>query len=430
MLDLVSAWNQSQPVQVHLQQRSAEGEITFETLTLAGSIPAVAVAGLAVADFDQDDHVDIAVLLKETLLTGPQCIDAEQPEEGLSGLILLYLGPEDPATANQALAWEEIEVGAAFLQGAGSATESPETGGYTAMAVGDIDLDGDMDIVAAWNSSCGDGGSTDVVVFTNGGPAAIYDRTWTAERIPDSFPKGDSVKDIGLGDIDRDGDLDVVATYPTAPAMNVRWYRNPVTDTLDDYHISDGAWQVGTVAQIATGADVLELSDIDLDGILDVVVRSSAGSVIQWLKGPEGPTTAPVRSIPWQVYTLAEFTERTPQAIAVVDLDLDGQAEVVATADGGLVWFDSTRAPTVYDQWGETLIIDDISADATDNSPATTDPNVQPVEIAGTTFMNSVLAVDLDGDGARDLIVPMDRAGLSGLTNDALVWFRNTRLGE
>ena len=35
--------------------------------------------------------------------------------------------------------------------------------------------------------------------------------------------------------------------------------------------------------------------------------------------------------------------------------------------------------------------------------------------------------VDLNADGANDIIVTLDRSVLSGLTNDALVWLRNTR---
>jgi hypothetical protein len=45
----------------------------------------------------------------------------------------------------------------------------------------------------------------------------------------------------------------------------------------------------------------------------------------------------------------------------------------------------------------------------------------------GGTVINSVHAVDIDDDGFVDLVATFDRSGLSGLTNDALVWFRNTR---
>jgi hypothetical protein len=439
LMDLVSAWNQSQPVQIHLQHRTTAGGISFETLTLAGSIPTVAVAGLAVADFDQDLRPDIAVLIKESLLTGAACLDSEQPEEGLRGLVLLYMGPTHVSQVNRALAWEEVRVEASFLQGAGEATGAPELGGFTSMAVGDMDLDGDPDIVVAWNSGCG-GGIMDAVLFTNNGPGAVRDGSWTGERISDEFPKGTMIKDVAIGDIDLDGDMDIVATYPDAQTMNIRWYRNPTLDVPDDYHFSGAGWQVGTVAQIATGADSVELGDIDGDGIIDVVARSAGGNVIQWLKGPDGPTTAPLRAIPWQVYTLAEFKERTPQAIALGDLNFDGKLDLVASAGGGLIWLDSKPAPSEYDQWTEQLILDEPSEPppAQVGGGATQSLDGAQMELTLTlannepppdtsTYINTLLIVDLDGDGANDIVTTLDRSGLSGLTNDAIAWFRNLR---
>jgi len=429
LMDLVSAWNQSQPVQIHFQRRNAAGEISFETVTLAGNIPVVRVAGLSVADFDQNGAPDIAVLLKQTLEVGGTCLNGEVAQGGgSSGLVLIYLAPVDATQVDQALAWKETPVEASRLAGNGADFETPEVGGFTSMAVGDIDMDGDMDIVVAWNSSCGEGGTIDVVLFSNEGPSAVRDGTWVATPIPNSIPVGTAVKDVALGDIDADGDLDIVATFPDAGSMNIRWFRNPTLDVVDDFHISDGIWQVGTVAQIATQADVIKIADLDGDGLLDVVMRSTAGKLIQWLKGPGmQATTAPLPQIPWQVYTLAEFTERTPQALAVGDINADGQVEVVVTAAGGLLWLDPQSAPTVYDQWIENLIVDDEPPGQPGNAPPTTDPNVTPTEVAGTTFINSILVVDLDGDGANDIVATFDRSGLSGLSNDALVWFRNTR---
>jgi len=451
LLDLVSAWNQSQPVQIHLQRRSATGAISFETVTLAGNIPVVAVAGLAVADFDQDGAPDIAVLIKESLISGAGCLDSEQPEspeDVLNGVILIYFGPADATQVDQALAWRDQEVNSSFLAGAGDSHSPPEEGGYTSMAVGDMDGDDDLDLVVAWNPACGSPPA--VLLFTNNGPGAVRDGTWPVATIPDPFqcpPLVDSeqcsaIKSVALGDIDRDADLDVVVTFPAARSMNVRWYRNPALDVPDGCHLDDGSWLVGTVGQVeprsgftpSGGADIIKISDIDADGILDVVVRSTGGKIIQWLKGPECPTTPttpalsdPFRNIPWRVYTLAEFTERTPEGLALGDLNDDGQLEVIVSAAGGLLFFDSQTAPSVYDQWIENLIVDDEPPGQPGDAPPTTDPNVTPTEVAGTTFINSILVVDLDGDGANDLVATFDRSGLSGLSNDALVWFRNTR---
>jgi hypothetical protein len=333
------------------------------------------------------------------------------------------MGPADPADAAVPLAWEEVPMEASRLAGRGGGT-LPEVGGYTGMAVGDIDGDGDLDIVAAWNSDCG-GGTSEVVVFTNQGAGAVRDGNWTAAGVPNNAPVGSMVKDVALGDVDSDGDLDIVATFPDSASMNVRWFRNPDIDIPDDFHFTSAQWQVGAIGQIATAADVLRVADLDDDGLLDVIVRSSSGRVIQWFKGPGmQATTSPLPSLPWRVYTLAEFRERTPVGLAVGDINDDGETEVVVSAGGALLWLDPDAAATLYDQWGERMIVDDNPGDT---PPPTTDPNVDPAALIGETLINSIRIVDLDGDGALDIVATFDRSGLSGLTNDALVWFQSTR---
>lgn len=432
LMDLVSAWNESQPVQVHLQRRNGSGAVGFETVTLAGNVPVVSVAGLAVTDFDGDGAKDVAVLVKQSLESTSTCLDSEQPDPAaLNGVVLLYLAPALNTEITQPLAWTEVAIETSRLAGTAgdSLSASPEAGGFTAMAVGDMDNDGDMDVVLAWNSACGGtaAGTHTVLVFSNQGYGPVRDSAWTVTVIPDTAPIGTLVKDVALGDVDADGDLDVIGTFPDAGSQNIRWFRNPAIDVLDDYHISDGNWQVGTVGQIATQADVIRITDVDADGAIDVVVRSAAGKLIQWLKGPGMQAiTAPLPNLPWRVYTLAEFTERTPEGIAMGDLNFDGKPELVTSAAGGLLWFSSNLAPSLYDQWGEELIVDDEPSGQPSNGPATTDPNVTPTEVAGTTSIHSILVVDLDGDGANDIVATFDRVGLSGVSNDALVWFRNT----
>lgn len=438
LTDLVSAWNQSQPVQVHLQRRGA-GQIQFETVQLGGNVPVVAVAGLKIADVDLDGPLDIVVLVKETLICDSECLNGEpQGCDGpLHGMILTYFGPADPDDANQPLAWRDQEVLASFLAGEGESHSSPENGGYTAMALGDINNDGAPDIVTAWNSLC-DG--PQVMVFQNLGSAAAGDGNWARSTIPDPFrcnvdEQCVAVKDIEVGDIDGDGDADVVATYPDARSMNVRWYRNPTLDVTDGCHQASGSWLVGTVGQVEPrsgfaptgGADVIALSDIDSDEILDVVVRSSGGRLLQWLKGPVCPTTPtlaglrdPFRNIPWRVYTIAEFSERVPEAIAVGDLDSDGRVEVITSAGGAIIRLNSGAAPTVFDQWPAGVIIDD-GPGAPGDQDQTTGGDVEEVG----TFINSITVTDLDGDGRADFVATFDRNSGSGLANDALIWFQN-----
>jgi hypothetical protein len=429
LVDLVSAWNQTQPIQVHLQRRDARGAISFETVTLAGNVSVISVAGLAVTDFDLDGHQDVVVLVSEALLPGAGCLDGAAITDAASGgVLIVYLGPDDPDMVNQSLAWENVHIGVSFLVGT-----------YTDIAIGDMDLDGDVDIVTGWNGC----DRSEILVFTNLGQSQTQDGTWSVEAIPDEFAQGE-VNDVALADVDGDGDLDVVATKPLAVSMNIRWYRNPVLPTPGANGIcyrEDGTWQVGTVGQIPSGADVISLGDIDRDGIVDIVVRSTNGQIIQWLKGPECPTTPtapsltdPFRNIPWQVYTLAEFKERTPEALALGDLNQDGTLEVVASAGGALIWFEPAVNRSVYDQWVEHLIIDEDTGTATSQVSATAavpeaaDPEMELVQsLPTTTTINSILIADINGDHSRDIIAPLDRADLSGLANDVLVWFRNTR---
>ncbi|MEZ6083976.1 MAG: VCBS repeat-containing protein [Phycisphaerae bacterium] len=450
-IDLVSAWNESQPIQIHIQQDPGLfGNIVFATVPLGGTTPIAYTSDLKVADMDQDGFDDVVVLVKDTGLV-PQCDlsreDCDVTENGgfledaLQGAIVIFFNPQDPT----GLPWEGVTLPQSVLAGT-SEGELPETGGYTSMDVGDIDNINGPDIVVALNSPEGDPAvepkTNRIDVYPNtGGATARNPENWARYTIHKDRPQ---VSDCRITDVDDDGDNDVIVTFPNAKNANIRWLPNPLSFGAEGNVLEE--WPPhAPIGQIATNANVIELGDIDGDGHQDVMVRSSAGKVIQWFRRPESPSATFIRS-PWQVFTVAEFAERAPGAIALGDLT--GDESSTRRLRLRVRWRGSRRlaapirtAPSNFER--ENLIIDDgpLPEDAqnatdpqsdpgTSVDPATgqtviTDPNANPQATAGT-LVNTMLILDVDGDGRNDIVGTLDRNALSGLSNDALVLFLNT----
>lgn len=458
LLDVASAWNQSQPIQIHLQRRNASGAIAFETLPLGGTTPIAKVAGLKVADMDSDGRLDIVVLIKDTgrvAVCDPSRDDCDVTENGgvlenaIEGGIAIFFNPGDVTE----MPWPVTLLNNSFLAGRVEGS-TLEEGGYTSIDVGDVDGLNGPDIVVSLNSAEGDPSLplnapeglpqvNTIDLWANPGPQrARMGDGWSRAILHEDIP---AVGACRVMDVDRDGDQDVVCTYPHAASSNVRWIPNPLD--FGELHRVYGLWGLhAPIGHISPGADSLTIGDIDNDGIADVVVRSSEGRIVQWFKSPAFPSFSFIRS-PWRVFTLAEFRDRQPQAVAVGDLTGDGQAEVAISAEGAIAWFDSNRALTVYDQWGETLVIDEapsggsgstsggsaLSTDALEQMPSLsealdqimTDP--QQEQTTTVTLINSLIIQDIDGDGRGDIVGTLDRVDGSGLTNDALILFRNQR---
>ncbi|MCH7993924.1 MAG: hypothetical protein IIB57_05715 [Planctomycetes bacterium] len=107
-LDLVTGWNQSQPVQIHFQQRNADGTISFRTVVLAGTSPVAVIAGVELGHINADEFLDVVVLVKASghpaICPRKAAVDNEFTEEEedkdtvvslLEGVILVYFNPGD-----------------------------------------------------------------------------------------------------------------------------------------------------------------------------------------------------------------------------------------------------------------------------------------------------------------------------------------------
>lgn len=425
-IDVASAWNESQPIQIHMQQRTSTGGLVFATIPIGGTSPIARVSGLAVADLDQDGFDDIVVLVKDTGLVA-RCDqsreDCDVTENGglldnaVAGAIVLLFNPGDVYNR----VWTSVTLSQSQLAGTNEDGGLPEQGGYTGLALGDLDGVNGPDLVVAINRAEGDPAVDDIVnsvdFYPNpGGGVGRNPDTWARIPIHGDLPK---VCAVAIDDVDNDGDNDVIATFPDAKNANVRWIPNPLSYGEQGNVYS--RWPAhAPIGQVATQAEMIALGDIDGDGHKDVLVRSNAGKIIQWFKKPSSPSQTFIRN-PWQVYSIAEFASRAPAAIALGDVTGDGEVDAAIAAGGAVAWFapsGADRSSTVVNLWRESLLIDDDASSGASADPTATD---------GSTLINTLIVVDVDGDGKNDIIATLDRGALSGLSNDALVLFHNVR---
>jgi hypothetical protein len=481
LLDVVSAWNQSQPIQIHLQRRDSNNNIFFRTITIAGTSPTAVMAGLAVGQVDGDGWLDIVVLVKAA---GGQTICP--PDEELSlleGEIIVYFSPGDAQALTNGDLWDEMILINPFVADpwihnqfpgheAASFVESqtkPELSGFASLAMADLDDDGFDDIIVALNPAACEGLGQEPPINTVDlwmNPGGVSSRTsalWGSPPVGDQsrnvpisiMASGSQVKDIAIMDVDGDGDLDVIATFTTAITQNVSWARNPFIahnvggpsgrvemerGVDDSWRFWPLGWQVRPIGQIDSGADVLSIGDVDGDGFDDVIVRSTGGGIVQWFRRPNdlvvmpefppGGVTPDRFNFPWPVFTLTELPNQEPQAIAIGDITGDGRNEVIVAAGGGVSWFDGTQ-DLVFNPWFPNKIIQDSPAALANGSGAPAPGSGVGVEEVDTsTYINALLVVDLDGDGRNDIVGTLDRRSGSGLTDDRLVWYRNIKTTE
>jgi hypothetical protein len=166
-------------------------------------------------------------------------------------------------------------------------TIDPANRGADVKAVGDIDGDGDLDVVA------GDDGGFVLTWYEN--------PSWRARVIDD---RSVFTTDMEVGDVDRDGDIDVIV--PDYPANKLLWYANPRT--------GGGGWQARTIGT-ARPHDV-QIGDQDRDGDLDVVTRGHDSETVLFVQ--QTPTSWARRVLP----------APNGEGLGYGDLDGDGDLDV------------------------------------------------------------------------------------------------------
>ncbi len=221
-------------------------------------------------------------------------------------------------------------------------------------AFGDVDGDGDLDVVFATGEGYQNDYQQDLIYLNDDGSFSntIY---WSSNAAGASM-------DVVWGDVDNDGDLDLAFTYD-ATATSIYYNDNGVIETTP-------SWQAGT----AESGNTLIFGDVDGDGWLDLIVAynnqlGGSGRVrVYFNDGTGGFDTN---------YGWESSTGGYGSALAMGDYDNDGDYDLATGR-----WFSEL---TIYENLGTTF-------------------TTTPVWTAGLECVAEELAwVDIDGAGVVSL---------------------------
>lgn len=170
------------------------------------------------------------------------------------------------------------------------------------------------------------------------------------------------------GDFDRDGVMDVVA--------GPYWYRGPDFSSRHLLYLSDGQVEPEPF-DVRNYSDHFFsfVDDFNADGWPDVLVINFPGREARWYQNPQTPDML------WPVHPV--FDSVGNESPAFVDLDGDGQRELVFSSDGALGW--AQPSTTATDPW--------------------TFQALTPAAGAGP-YDHGLGVSDVDGDGDLDLLGP------------------------
>jgi len=229
----------------------------------------------------------------------------------------------------------------------------------------DLDGDGDMDVVAcSWSQD-------DIRWYENLDGFGDFGAGQVITTLVDK------VTSICAGDLDGDGDDDLLATLQDLDA--IAWFEN--VDGLGNY----GPPRLVTSATDHPRSGVV--ADLDGDGDLDVMASSFNDFDIAWYENTDGAGTFGPKRV---VATFGIY----PLGTQAADLDGDGDMDVLAALAYGdaTAWFENTDgAGTFGPQQTITTEVD---------------------------FPFQVLAADLDGDGDLDTLS-------ASSSDDRLAWYEN-----
>jgi hypothetical protein len=241
------------------------------------------------------------------------------------------------------------------------------------IAAGDLNRDGTVEIVVA-----NGGGNQQTapqqnrlfeVIVGTGGAITLNERSnaFGSASNPDNQR---NTRGIALGDLDEDGDLDVV--FANDGAFNQFWRGQDLTGVFFDF---GGSGEPSRAVAVA---------DFDRDGALDVVVgvfRSGTNRSRVYRGNFNNPSFFTQTDLPGQL------TNQLPTDLVVADLDADGAMDIVL-GNGNFA-----QSDFVYFGTGDSITF------------------AQETPLTGNSSTAGIAVGDLDGDGDLE-IVTAERNGI------------------
>ncbi|MFA6320698.1 MAG: FG-GAP-like repeat-containing protein, partial [Candidatus Omnitrophota bacterium] len=278
--DILISYSQGQSVELLLNS----GTGTFADFT-STNMPSLFTQTMAldVGDINGDGYLDVIAANYDSgdvLLindgTGKFSRDAHfsLPEvlDGSSDIKFCDInndGAVDIVTANNAVIGDSTLSSRIYLNnGSGvfsDATDAlmPASGEYCeVLDLGDIDRDGDIDLVVA--------GYNQNIILINDGAGVFEDKT--VELMPTNYFHS---KDIKLGDLNGDGYLDLIILGESNASLLLNNKKGSFKNSDSSIKLPD---YVSTPAQI--GGRNIELADINADGLLDIMIGGATLNVL------------------------------------------------------------------------------------------------------------------------------------------------------
>ncbi|EDQ89300.1 uncharacterized protein MONBRDRAFT_37143 [Monosiga brevicollis MX1] len=201
-------------------------------------------------------------------------------------------------------------------------------------------------------------------------------------RVPVSDSTG--ITEAAATDLNNDGLLDLV--YASAVHSIIGWRRNSngVSFAEDDYSIDSGALSVSSLA----------LVDLDADGHIDIVSGNFQINGLRWSRNLDGNGSFA------QAVSLTTNAS-APTLVAIGDLDGDGWVDVLSASGfvNAIQWFRNLGHGSI-------------------------DPAPRPIAHAGAApQLTSLVVADLDSDGDLDVLSTLPNA-------ETVAWYVNDGAGN